>query len=101
MDKKHLKKVDKDLRLNYFFIDFDYKHNAHDLLRAYAHFLNELGRFPGSLEFAIVPQREVPNFINTSDIISPSDFFDRFRASDARELVSVQMLASFSYVFWR
>ena len=44
MDKEHLKRTDKDLWLNYFFIDFDYKHNAQDLLRAYAHFFNELGR---------------------------------------------------------
>ena len=39
MDKRAPKKIDKDLRLNYFFIDFDYKHNAQDLMRAYAHFL--------------------------------------------------------------
>ena len=44
MDKEHLKRTDEDLRLNYFFIDFDYKHNAQDSLRAYAHFFNELGR---------------------------------------------------------
>ena len=60
----------------------------------YAHFFNELGRFPGSLEFAIVPQGTIPNFINTSDIILLSDLYNRFKASDARELVSVQMLAS-------
>ena len=40
-------------------------------------------------------QGEVSSFINTSDIISPGDLYDRLRASDARrELVSVQMLAS-------
>ena len=38
MDKEQLKKVDKDLKLNYFFTDFDYKHNELDLLRAYAYF---------------------------------------------------------------
>ena len=73
------KKIDKDLRLNHYFIDFDYKHNAEELLRAYAHFFNELGRFPGSLEFATVP-----NFINTSEIIYLGDLHDRFRASEAR-----------------
>ena len=80
--------------LNHFFIDFDYKHRAKDLLRVYSHFFNELGRFPGSLEFAIVPQGDIPNFINTSGIISPNVLYNRFRASDVRELVSVQMLAS-------
>ena len=75
-------------------MDFEYKHNARDLLGAYAHFFNELGRFLGSLEFATVPQGEVPNFINTSDIISPGDLNDRFRAPEARELVLVQILAS-------
>ena len=55
MDKRAPEKIDKDLQLNYYFIDFDHKHNAPDLLRAYAQFFNELGRFPGSLEFATVP----------------------------------------------
>ena len=66
MDKEHLKKIDKDLRLSHFFIDFDYKHNAQDLLRAYAHFFNKLGRFPGSLEFATVPQCDTPLTLLTS-----------------------------------
>ena len=30
-----------------------------DLLRAYVHFINELGTFPGGLEFAIVPQGDI------------------------------------------
>ena len=38
MDKEHLKKNCKYLRLNYFFIEFDSKHNAQDLLEAQAHF---------------------------------------------------------------
>ena len=66
IDKEHLKKIDKDLRLSHFFIDFDYKHNAQDLLRAYAHFFNKLGRFPGSLEFATVPQCDTPLTLLTS-----------------------------------
>ena len=37
-DKEQIKKIDKDLQLSYFFIDFNYKHNAQDLPRAYAHF---------------------------------------------------------------
>ena len=55
---------------------------------------NELGRVPGSLEFTVVPQGDIPYFINTFDIISPSDLYHKFKASDARELVSVQILAS-------
>ena len=73
---------------------FYFNYNAQDLLRTYAHLFNELGRFPGSLEFATVPQGPILNFINTSDIILLSDLYNRFKASDARELVSVQMLAS-------
>ena len=34
IDKEQLKIIDKDLQLNYVFIDFDYKHNAQDLLSA-------------------------------------------------------------------
>ena len=94
MDKEQLKEINKDLQQSYFFIDFDYKHDAADQLRPYAHFFNKLERFPGSLEFAVVPQGDIPSFINTSDIILPRDLYDRFKASDAGELVSVQMLAS-------
>ena len=37
--------MNKYLQLTYFFIDFDYKHNVADLLRAYAHFLISLEDF--------------------------------------------------------
>ena len=64
--KDQLKKIVKYLRQKYFFNDFDYKHTAQYLLRAHAHFFNELGRFPESLEFAIVPHSkfgDIPNSI--------------------------------------
>ena len=84
MGKKTAKKIDKDLQLNYFFFFlltyFDYKHSALTLLRAYGHFSNELGRFLRSLEFAVVPQGNIPHFINTSDIIYPSDLYHKFKA---------------------
>ena len=86
MEQESTDRIEKEIRLNYFFINFNNKNNARDL--AYAHFFNELGRFPGSLDLAVVPQGDIPNFIQATVIISPSD-------SDARGLVSVKFLASF------
>ena len=44
IDKEQLKKIEKDLRLNHCFIDFDYKRSAEDSLRVYSHFFNEISR---------------------------------------------------------
>ena len=93
-DKELTKKIVKDLQLSYFLLilTINIMHKIYQERTRI--FFNELGRFPGSSEFPIVPQGNIQNFINTSDIRSPSDLYNRFRASDARELVSVQMLAS-------
>ena len=95
MDQESIGRIEKDLRLNYFFINFNHKNNAQNLIKAYAHFFNELGRFPGSLDLAVIPQGSIPNFIQTTDIISLSNLYSKFKSSDVRGLVSVRFLASF------
>ena len=84
MEKESIDRIEKDLMLNYLFVNFNKINNARDLIKAYAHFFNELGRFPGSLDLAVVPQGDIPNFIQTTDIISPSDLYNKFKSSDAR-----------------
>ena len=57
-------------------------------------FFNELGEFPRSLEFAVIPEGDILHFINTSDFIYPNDLYHKFKASDTRDLVSVACFPS-------
>ena len=43
----------------------------------------------------VVPQDDIPNFIQATVIISSSDLYNKFKYSDTRGLVSVKFLASF------
>ena len=81
---------------NYFFIDFNNQQNAYQIIRAYSHFFYELGRFPGNQNLAVVPQGNIPSFINTMDVILPNDLYTKFGATDVRGLVLVQSLTSFN-----
>ena len=45
-----LDEIDKDLRLNYFFIDFDNENNQDEIMSADSYFYHALGRFPGKLD---------------------------------------------------
>ena len=38
MEQESIDRIEKNLRLNYFFINFNNKNNARDLIKAYAHF---------------------------------------------------------------
>ena len=52
------------------------------------------GRFPGDQHEAIIPAGETPDFVNTSDQISPRELYKRFNSTEAQGLVSVQVLAA-------
>ena len=67
-----LDEIDKDLRLNYFFIDFDNKNNQGEIMTAYSDFYNALVRFPGKLDLIIIPKPDTPAFIKKDEIISPN-----------------------------
>ena len=45
-----LDEIDKDLRLNYFFIDFDNENNQDEIMSADSYFYHALGHFPGKLD---------------------------------------------------
>ena len=62
----------------------------------YSHFLYELGHIPANQNLAIVPQGDIPSFINTADNISPNNLFKKFGTTDARRLVLVQPSFSFN-----
>ena len=82
--------------LNYFFINFNNRQNAYQIIRGYSHFVYELGCFPGKQNLAVVPQGHIPSFIKSMNIISPNDLNKKFGATDMHGLVSVQFLASFN-----
>ena len=89
-----LHETDRDLELNYFFIDSNNEKNEEEIMNAYRYFFHALGRFPGKLYLVIIPKPDTPKFIKTDEIISPNQLYEKFCGTDAKGLVSVQVLAS-------
>ena len=92
--RNELDEIDKDLRSNYFFIDFDNENNQDKIMSAYSYFYHVLGRFPGKLGLIIIPKPDTRAFIKTDEIISPNQLYKKFRGTDAKGLVSIQVLAA-------
>ena len=67
-----LDEIDRDLELNYFFIDFDNKNNQEEIMNAYSYFCHVLRHFPGKLNLVIIPKSDTPEFIKTDEIVSPN-----------------------------
>ena len=63
-------------------------------MNAYSYFYHRLGRFPGRQDLIIIPKPDIPHFIKTDEIISPNQLYEKFKGSDAKGLVSVQLLAA-------
>ena len=82
-----LDEIDKDLRLNYFFIDFDNENNQDKIMSAYSYFYHASG-------LITIPKPDTPAFIKTDEIIFPNQLYKEFRVTDAKGLVSVQVLAA-------
>ena len=98
---KHLKNlppeelidIDKDLRQNFYFIDFYNKYNDDKIIGAYRYVFHILSHFTGRQDLIIIPKPEIPPFIRTQEVISPNQLYKTFYGTDARGLVSVEMLA--------
>ena len=65
-------------------------------MSAYRNFYHALGRFPGKLDLIIIAKPDTPAFIKTDKIISPNQLYEKFCGTDAKGLVSVQVLAALS-----
>ena len=89
-----LGEIDRDLELNYFFIDFNNEKNEEEIMNAYSYFYHTLARFPGKIDLVIIPKLDTPKFIKTDEIISPNQLYEKFCGTDAKVLVSVQVLAA-------
>ena len=89
-----LDEIDRDLELNYFFIDFNNEKNEEEIMNAYSYFYHALGRFLGKLDLVIIPKPDIPKFIKTDEIISPNQLYKILRGTDAKGLILVQVLAA-------
>ena len=63
-------------------------------MNAYSYFYHALGRFLGKLDLVIIPKPDMPKFIKTDEIISPNQLYKILRGTDAKGLISVQLLAA-------
>ena len=90
-----IKKMQDDLRLNlYSNIDLKNKPNTREILQTFDRFFFALGRFPAINKLTIAPTSDVPSFVKSSDVISPSELYKRFKSGNARGLVCVHSLAA-------
>ena len=63
-------------------------------MKTYSYCYHVLGCFPGKLDLVIIPKPDTPKFIKSDEIISPNKLYERFRGTDAKGLVSAQVLAA-------
>ena len=68
-----IEKMQDDLRLNLFSsIDLKNEPNTSELLQTFERFFFDFDRFPAINELIVVPAGDVPSFLQSSDVISPS-----------------------------
>ena len=90
-------KIDTDLT-NHSFFTWD-PHESfiqHRILTIYRDFYYETGLFPGRNTLIPVPRAPIPSFIDTNDVLSPSDLYESYVGCDMKGLVSLQVLAAFN-----
>ena len=89
------------MRLNlYSFIDLENKSNTKEILHTFGRFFFAFVRFPGINELTVVLTGDVPSFVGSNDIISPSELYKKFSSGSARGLVCVHFLASLIFHLW-
>ena len=82
--------INKDLKRENYWANFQ----TVDLLDCWSDFFFVKGRFPDSQDLIMVPQAEIPKFVRTQTALSPIDLYQKFKATDAKALVSIQALAA-------
>ena len=68
-------------------------------LDSWVAFYFKFGRFPGSQNLVILPQVDIPDFVQTSTEISPIDLYKKFNTGEIKALVSLQALAALNIYF--
>ena len=88
--------IDCDLQRNNYFINLGKTNefSDHNIIDTFGEFFQQHRRFPGSQDLIVVSRPEIPYFIKTDKIISTNQLFEKFCSSDARGLVSIQVLVA-------
>ena len=69
------------------------KHCAHELDCWIAFYFSK-GKFPSSQKLIMLPQADIPNFVKAERPLSPIDLYQKFKATDAKALASIQVIAA-------
>ena len=69
------------------------KHCANELDCWIACFFSK-GRLPGLQKSIMLPQANIPNFVKKETPLSPIDLYQKFKATDAKALTSIQAIAA-------
>ena len=85
--------IDKDLRQNFYLIDFYNEYNDDEVIGAHNYYFHILACFPGKHNLTIIPKPEIAAFTKTQEVISPNQLYEKLYGTDARGLLSVQILA--------
>ena len=84
-----------DLRLNlYSDIDLKNESNTSEILQIFDRFFFAFGGFAAFNELAIVPTSDVPSFVQSNNVISPSELYKRYNSGNTRRLVCILFLAA-------
>ena len=75
-------------------IDLKNEVNTREILKTFDRFFFAFGRLPAINELIIVPTDNVPSFVKSIGIISPSELYKRFNSGDTRGLVCIHFLAT-------
>ena len=87
--------MEEDLTLNHYsFIDLKNEYNTKEVMHTFDRFFFAFGRFPVINDLAIILTGEVPSFVKSNDVISPSELYKKFSSESTRGLVCVQYLAA-------
>ena len=89
-----IQKIQDNIRLNLFLNTYlKNEQNSNEILRYLIVFF-KFGRFPAINELTVVPTGDVPKFVNSNDVISPSELYEKFNSENSRGLICVYFLAA-------
>ena len=75
-------------------IDLKSEVDTREILEIFDRFFFAFGRFPATNELIIVPTGDVPSFVKSIGVISPSELYKTFNSGDTRWLVCIHFLAA-------
>ena len=87
--------MEHDLSLNlYSFLYLINEPNTKEIMHTFDRFFFTFGRFPAINELTTVPTDDVRSFVQSSDIILPSELYKKSSSGNSRRLVCVHFLAA-------